>query len=290
MTLAFLCACSAYASDLGLTFQDAKPFEFGLLSAQHIAIVTYTLAPQQSIVSDLCAASARGANVSVVFSRNAFGEAQRNNIATERLFIKCGVKIFKSHTDSHLKLAILDSILFFDDTNFSSAGEMVRDDIPGDRAIAQRAILGIFGENDHLWTRKADALAAEARVALARASHSLDVSSESFGPGTTLYETLILRARLHDHIRLIVARREAEDSRNREERQALGRLAREGVEIRYGDGNEKMLVDGDNLFLSSANATTGYPNQIEWGIAAHSPTLAAALKTRFAREWAQARL
>lgn len=219
----------------------------------------------------------------VVLSGAAFGKARLANEAVAPMLRAAGVAVVIAPFDTHLKCAIIDNAVFVADTNFSAHGLIVQDDRATDRALLVRAMVrGETGGDTHLWTRKADALAAEARVSAVRATRSLDVSSESFGAGTAIYRVLERRARLHDRVRLLVAAREAHGYR---ERMALARLARDGVVVRVGNTDEKLAVDSPDAFFGSANATSGLPGQVEWGMAVQSVPIAAAIEARFRRDW-----
>lgn len=278
-------ACSAVtAQDLGLRLETGQEFLAALLTARHhVRLSAYSLSPRQPVTRYLLADARRGVAVRVVLSGSAFGVAAQQNAAAAAELRAAGVPVSFTGFATHLKAAIVDNTVYLSDVNFAEHGLVVVDAIPGDSSVIAAAIAGTAHGNDHLWTRKADALAAEARVAGVRMSGEIDVASESFGSGTALYQALQRRAAAGDHVRLLVAAREA---RGGEERAALGALKAAGVQIRLGDRDEKMAIDGSDAWFGSANATSGVPDQVEWGMALRSTALAAALHARFEGEWA----
>lgn len=258
-------------------------------SARTVTLAAYSLKPHAIITTTLVAAADRGARVSVALGRDAFGDAQRDNAETAALLGAHRIEVHASPATSHIKVAIIDGALYLTDRNFASRsaeGIVVLDTIAGDRVLVERALLGSAGGNDHLWTRKADALAAEARVIGARASRSVAVSTESFGGSTPVFDALLARRRAGDEVRLLVAASEYRTSPI--ERHAVDALRGAGVQVRLSDANEKYAVDGDAVWIGSANATRGRAEQIDFGIAMRDAGLAGALANQFNAEYARA--
>jgi hypothetical protein len=54
--------------------------------------------------------------------------------------------------------------------------------------------------------------------------------------------------------------------RSRREPAELADLAASGVMVRTSNADEKFAVDGDAVWIGSANATHGVPNQIDFGL------------------------
>jgi phosphatidylserine/phosphatidylglycerophosphate/cardiolipin synthase-like enzyme len=259
-----------------------------LRSVRTATVAVYALGPTSNMTSAIVAAADRGAQISVALGRGAFGGAEADNAATAALLAQHRVRVHLSPTTSHIKAAILDGAVYLSDRNFASSSSetiVVLDTVPGDRELVERAILGQTGGNDHLWTRKADALEAEARVLRARASRSVVVSTESFGAGTSVFAALLERRRAGDRVRLLVGQQEYRDQPTT--RHAVAALLAAGVEVRTSAANEKYLVDGNDVWFGSANATRGRPDQVDFGIATQDRNLAIALSSQFDGEWGQ---
>jgi len=275
------------AQDLGLRLERGSALLSAISTARrHVRISAYSLWPQQLATRELVVDARRGVRVSVTLSGSAFGAARRANATVLRELKAAGVHARISRFQTHLKAAIIDGVVYLSDVNFAEHGLVVQDGVPADRALIVEAMNGTAGADNHLWTQKAAAIAAEDRVARVRATHDLDVESESFSENTGLYGTLGQRAKAGDRVRLLVAAREAAGAR---EQVALRRLELDGVAVRLGDRDEKLAVDGPDCFFGSANASAGVPDQIEWGIAVRSTALAGAVQARFNREWRQGR-
>jgi hypothetical protein len=290
-----LAACALIApmraSDLGLTFGDAGDVTNAIAHAHVVVLSIFSLDPKEHIVGALEDAGRRqGSQIVVLFAPNAFGKALDANRLTIPELVRAGVHVRTSPIVTHLKAAIVDGQAYLSDTNFSAAGLVVQDEVPGDLGTIEAAIVGRSGANDHLWTRKGDALAAEARVGRSRQTGELDVATEALSAATPVYSMLLDRAKAGDTVQLLVAPKEARsrDAAGAAERAALALLVKVGVHLRLSSANEKMLVDGPDLWAGSANATSALPDQIEFAIAARSPALARALRARFYEEWGRA--
>lgn len=262
-----------------------------LTTASTITLAAYSLQASSAIVRDLDAAADRGAHVSVALSRG-FGFYVSENQATAADVRTHGVKVHvleNATASMHIKAVVLDGDLYLSDRNWTMSTTeeiVVKDAVPGDRTLVERAILGDASGNDHLWTRKADALAAEASMLEKRNANVVRVSSESFGAGTSVYNELITRAKAGDHVDLLVAN--SEYRRSRTEGAALESLVASGVSVRTSSANEKFAIDGDAVWIGSANATHGVPNQIDFGIILTDTNIAQRLAEQFDREWARA--
>jgi phosphatidylserine/phosphatidylglycerophosphate/cardiolipin synthase-like enzyme len=255
-------------------------------AARTVTISAYTLSPRGKMSGALLAAAARGARVSVALDGSAFGAAARSNARTIAEFNARGIRVHLTERPLHLKAAVIDGAVFLSDRNWTSGRGhevVIRDPYTGDRTTVERAILGDPGSNEHLWLRKADALAAEARLVAQRASHEVLVESESFGAGTPLYDALRARARAHDSVHLIVAA--FEYRRSSAEQRAVAELEREGVHVRIGTSGEKLALDGSNAWIGSANATRGLPNQVDFGFIFHNREIAAQLRAQYEENW-----
>jgi len=176
-----------------------------------------------------------------------------------------------------MKSALVDGVLYLDDRNFSGDGRdlIVRCDDPG--AIARRPDFA---------TTKGAALALESR-AIADSGRSVDVESESFGPGAVA-RLLEAKARRGDGVRLVVAARDLAGPSGARERRLLERMARAGVHIRIGDSDEKLAVGARAAWVGSANATSGRPGTVDWGLLARGGQVAAAARAHFDANWERA--
>lgn len=292
---------AADPTDLGLTFHaDAATTVADAIAHAHtVTLAAYALWPTQDVTRELVGMASHGGTVTVVLGRDAFGAAKEANEQTIAALQSAGCVEYDgpqtnragrcryrfSDGASHIKVAVIDGVPYISDTNFSEAGLAVQDAIPGDRELLERAILGDTSENDHLATRKDLALGLEADVLRVRASSDVSIATESFGPGA-IADAIASRASAHDHVRLLVARREYE--RSQREQALVNELERQGVEVRLTSSDEKLATDGPDFYLGSANATAGVPSQADWGLVARSPVLAGVLRARFDDEWSRA--
>ncbi len=261
----------------------------GISHAETITLTAYSLEPTAMVVRALEAASNRGAHVSVALSRG-FGIYVRENADTAAALAAHGVRVhvLESTTQStHMKAVILDGNLYLSDRNWSTrAGEeiVLHDTMPGDRTLVERAVLGESSHNDHLWTNKAEALAAEADMLSRAQSHRVEVETESFSGSSPIYEQLKSLATDGHDVDLIVA--ESEYAHRPSERASLASLAASGVSVRLLNSNEKFAVTGNAVWIGSANATGGAPNQIEFGVLLEDESIAEKVSAQFDHEWA----
>lgn len=264
----------------------------GISRAETITLTAYSLKPTASVVRALAAASDRGAHVSVALSRG-FGMYVRENADTAAELTAHGVRVhvLEGTTQStHMKAVILDGNLYLSDRNWAARpGQeiVLRDTIPGDRTLVERAVLGETGHNDHLWTGKAEALEAEAGMLSRTQSHKVDLETESFSESSPIYEQLKNLATSGHEVHLIVA--ESEYNHRPSERASLNALAASGVSVRLLNSNEKFAVTGNAVWIGSANATGGAPNQIEFGVLLEDESIANKISAQFERQWATAK-
>lgn len=185
----------------------------------------------------------------------------------------------------HLKAAVCDGVAYLDDRNWPDDGAdtIVRDNFPSDIAAIDGALLRAdTPATKWFWTAKAQALAGETRLLYsAYRARQVDVESESFGREGA-YGALKALAADGVHCRLLVARRDV----NPKSQQALQELERDGVQVRAGDFDEKMaMVDGARAWVGSANATWGYPKQLDWGMRTDSANVVRTLESHFNAHW-----
>lgn len=254
--------------------------------AQTITISAFSLGPRSTVTQALVDAAHRGTKVSVVLDGKAFGEAANENAQTVPYLQQNGVRVHLTENPLHIKAAVIDGAVYLSDRNWttrSSAEIVILDRVPADRMIVERAMLGVPSSNDHLWTRKADALAAEALLLNSKQTRSILVESESFGAGNPVAEALDRRALAGGDLYLIVSRLEYRSSPS--ERRTLQKLAYDGVHIRIGNSNEKLAINGDYFWAGSANATRGLPDQIDFGLLIQDAQLANDLRQTFVTNW-----
>jgi len=270
-----------------LRFTTVREVTDRIASARSVTVSAYTLSPRGTMTRALLAAAQRGARVRVVLDGHAFGAAQHANLATGLELRQAHVRVDYTLEPLHMKAAAIDDALYLSDRNWTSrsrAEVVLQDAIPQDKPIVLRAVEGTPGSNGHLWTRKGDALQAEARVLQSNASHDASMETESFGSGTKVFDALTARRARGDRVRLIVAALEERSRGSNAERAALARLAQAGVEIRVGTSGEKIALDGENGWLGSANATRGLADQIDWGMITQG-AMTATLRQKFEENW-----
>jgi len=288
MVLAVAVAAAAPAQNGSLALSSVQAVFDRMSTARTIVVAAFALQPDSPMVAHLLTAADRGARVSVALSRG-FGMYVAENAATAAALTARGVRVHVldfARRPTHLKAAVLDGELYLSDRNWSAGSDeqiVLHDTVPGDRTLVERAILGVPGHNDHLWTKKADALAAEARVLKTRRSHKVRISSESFGPDTPVFDALIARAAAGDTVEVLVA--PAEYRQGTLERAALQELRDRGVRVALSSADEKFATDGDAVWLGSANATRGTPNQIDFGLVTIDANVARRLAAQFDVEW-----
>ena len=285
-SLAVANATDANASDAGISLVSTDALTRAIRDARTVDLAAYTLTPGMATTRALIDAADRGAKVSVQLDGFAFGEAERWNRETLPLLRSHGISAKVTQQELHLKAAIVDGVPYLSDRNFARGGITVRDDIPEDRPVIVGAMHGAFEENDHLWMTKASAVVHEARVLSTRSTRYVKLSSESFGCGTPVYDQLRSRAELGDQVRVLVTQREFASTPA--EQTCLRDLANLGVYVRVGTSNDKLALDGDDIWVGSANATAGVGEQIEWGLAMRSSVIAAAARQEFERQWQMA--
>jgi phosphatidylserine/phosphatidylglycerophosphate/cardiolipin synthase-like enzyme len=264
--------------------------------ARSILLTAYVLR-EGRMLDALEAAARRGAAVTVRVEGHPYGDSdgtltQQNASAVAELRA-LGADAAVTDADGsgpamHMKALVCDGVAYLDDRNWPDDGQdtILRDDFSSDvRAIEDAALGRRPAPGRWFATTKAQALWSEARLlyAAGRGAH-VDVESESFGVSPTVYAALKRLASRRVHCRLLVAQRDL----NAKSRQALGLLAKAGVEIRVGDFDEKMaVVDGERAWTGSANSTATYydGNQIDWGVRTDAPDVVRTLQSHFDAHW-----
>jgi phosphatidylserine/phosphatidylglycerophosphate/cardiolipin synthase-like enzyme len=280
----------AYAANsAGIELVSIADVFLEIEGAHSIKVTAYAMSPRSDMARRLIDAADHGARISVGLDADAFGNAAVDNDALASELALHNIEVHRMPT-THAKIVELDGVVYLSDRNWPADADqqlVVRDRNKTDFGVIDRAISGgRLGASDHLWTKKSDALTAEAGVISARSSGEIDVETESFGAGTPVYDAIVQRARGGDTVRLLIASREYSSSLI--EHQAVADLLREHVEVRLTRANEKMAIEGYNVFVGSVNATRSLSNQLEFGISLRDPAMATMMHSQFAREWATA--
>lgn len=268
--------------------------------AHTVLLSAYVLRPGE-LLDALEAAARRGARVTVrlegrPYAGNDTDEASRlaaqNQEAAGELRAAGGDAALVDTGDAdgpplHLKAAVCDGVAFVDDRNWPDDGAdtILRDDFRGDVAAIEGALLHQSAPAPKwFWTTKAQALAGETRLLYgAQQARTVDVESESFGRDGA-YGALKTLAAEGVQCRLLVSARDV----NAKSEQALEELRHDGVHVRVGDFDEKMaIVDNARAWTGSANATYGYPRQLDWGVRTDAPQVVRALESHFNAHWAE---
>jgi phosphatidylserine/phosphatidylglycerophosphate/cardiolipin synthase-like enzyme len=287
IAVSLLLLCSRAGASEPLRFTTVREVTDRIGNARSVTLSAYTLSPNGAMTRALLAAAAHGARVRVVLDGHAFGAAQHANLATGLELRQARVRVEYTQEPLHMKAAAIDDVLYLSDRNWTSRSRaeiVLQDAIAQDKPIVLHAVDGTPGSNEHLWTRKGDALAAEARVLQSNASHDVVVETESFGSGTKVYDALTARRKRGDRVRLIVAALEERSKGANTERSSLRQLVAAGIEVRVGTSGEKIALDGENGWLGSTNATRGLADQIDWGMTTQG-AMTAALRQRFEENW-----
>lgn len=241
--------------------------------AHSVELQAYVLRPGR-VLDALGAAAERGARVTVRLECAPYadpsGSLAAQNAGIVNALASEGADARLVDCDgtapSHLKSARVDGAVFLDDRNWPDDGRDTIVRVDGDAAYA---------------TRKDEALRREARTIYRAADRgdAVDVETESFGFGR-IYAALKYAA-LHSKVRLLVCGRDV----TARSRPALDRLRAAGVEVRAGPDDEKMAVSASEVWIGSANASAGVPEQSDWGMRIFERPVVSAMRARFARNW-----
>ncbi len=252
-------------------------------SARSISLASYILHPGR-LIEALEAAGDRGAEVSVRLEGDPLDPS--GSLAAVNLKV---AKELRAHhvsaelTQTHLKAAVIDGEAFLDDRNWAEHGPstLIADSDPDDVGVVRAGIEGKAASDPHLWTRKGDALNAEAQLLQDAGSERIEVESESFGFGAVEH-ALAAKARDENDVRLLVCARDATYPRAES---ALKRLAAAGVHVRVAPFAEKIAVAGPRAWVGSANAGIYPADMVDWGMRTRTPALVDALRARFEDNW-----
>ena len=241
--------------------------------ARSVELQAYVLRPGR-VLDALAAAAGHGARVTVRLECAPYadpsGDLAAQNARVVKTLSREGADARLVDCDgtapAHLKSARVDGTIFLDDRNWPDDGRDTIVRVAGGASYA---------------THKDDALRREARTIYRAADRgdAVDVETESFGFGR-IYAALKYAAQ-HSKVRLLVSQRDV----TARSRPALERLRAAGVDVRAGPDDEKMAVSGSEVWLGSANASAGVPEQSDWGMRIFEPPVVGAMRARFERNW-----
>jgi hypothetical protein len=267
--------------------------------AREVELSAWTLKPGV-VERALERAGDRGAQVVVHLESRPYADSRarshrmhQQNVATAAALKRHGVTVaFNSgrRQTLHMKAAVVDGVAYLDERNWANAdAAIVETHRPGDVDLVRAAFAGRSGVADSFATSKAAALALEADIIeRAPAGEPIRFATESFGPGPVA-KALEARARAGADVRVIVDRLEARESSGARERSELNALRAAGAHVRVLDRPAKECVAGAEAWAGSANATSGRPKTLDWGLRTAEPALVDALGADFEHAWQRAR-
>jgi len=261
-----------------------------------IALSAYTLHAGSDIVSALEHAAQNGAEVHVRLGKavsDSHGDIDQKNAAVIDELTRHRVIVTQTDSLEHLKAAVVDGKAYFDDRNWTANGSETV--IVDSRRADVKAVKAALRDGDasfhsrDLALGKVGATRLEQDLISSTKRSTLEVQTETVTTASAVEDELLLAARRHERVRLIVS----DDGRKDPgERAALRQLARNGVEIRIGDGysgtgNEKFCVAGERAWLGSANASWAGKGHgsLDWGLRTNSRAIADALHHQFRDHW-----
>lgn len=273
---------------LGIVSGDG--FRTALAAARQVEFGAYVLGDGATRRA-LLAAEAAGASVRVRLAGATTDPADvtARNAATVAALRGAGIDAALVSTPGyHVKAAVVDGVVYFDDANFRAGDRdvIVQDarsaDVATVSAVVDGAPPGPPAADFSL--RKREAVALEvATIAGTSPGDEVSVASESFGPGP-LAAALAAHARAGGATRLIVDARELAGSHADAERRTLGELAAAGVAVGTAAVTDKLCIAGSEAWTGSANGTGANPAAADWGLRTNDPEMRAALLARFAAD------
>lgn len=282
---------SARRSAAGVvTITDMRTLVAAVERSRAATVSSYVLPSSSALARALVRAAKKGSDVVLVLDSETIGPGARQSVAnTVRTLGRAGVKIRMSSGPLHLKAALIDQrVVYLSDRNFTSTGAIiVSSSDPDDyNAVLDAMYHGPRAGSARLRVYKKDSLALEASI-IANGSGPVSVETESMSAGNAAYDALVRRAR-RSHVRLIVSADELEDGHHQREQQEVAELRRDGVDVRVGRSNEKILVQSDSGYVGSANLSGGsaaVQDQPDWGMAVDPGPVLDALRQHFEDDW-----
>lgn len=252
-------------------------------SARSGEVTSFMLSPDGDMVHALGSACDRGSTIAIQLDRAPFSYAVAANQQSIMQLLSHHCRVSYASGDTHLKVALLPRAMYLTDRNFTPDGLFVRDTDAHDRAAVLETLRGRTGATEHFWTRKSQALQAEAAF-IATANRTLFVETESFGSGNPVYDAI--RDRLSARVAVYLLVSSVEYGQDQRERQLVAALASAGAQIRLSSANAKLSVsDANGAWVGSANATSGVPEQTDWGLLLGGELAAQAIAKRFSDDW-----
>lgn len=265
-------------------------------TAKQVTFSAYILRRGGAVERALEAAAKRGAQVHVrldgyVFGGNA-GAAAMNAATVDALrALHADAQIVHRSDgdgpDLHAKVAVCDGVAYLDDCNWTKNGDtIVREDGRSYVRAIRRAVLDReCASAGPLSLTKSDALAAEARTIRAGVrTGSVDLESEEIGSSAI---SKMLRQLASEGVRCRVLISKSAFKEHSATHKAALSLQRAGVDVRIVRSSEKFAVDGDRVWIGSANPTPTYrdANCVEWSLTSSAQRIGHALKARFDAHW-----
>ncbi len=270
-----------------------------LADAKSIALTAFTLPPGR-VLDALAGAASNGADVDVTLAGDHFVntiEPVRLNNLNAKLVLTHAGATFHTNTEKnspghplHAKIALVDGVGYLDERNWPSDGKdlILRDDRPDDIAVMKKAVAGQVSTGKTLTTLKSDALALEAKTIADANSDTIDVATESFGPGAVA-DALRDQAEKGTNVRLVVVANDVYGAdKHKQAKAEIKELMHAGVQVHVNTtfSSEKMAVlAGDSAWVGSTNATRGRPGQIDWGMRVTGSAIVDSLRAHFERTW-----
>ena len=282
---------SARSSATGVvSITDMRTLVAAVERSAAVTVSSYVLPPGSALARALVRAAKNGSDVVLVLDSETIGAGARRSVAdTVRSLGSEGVKIRMSSGPLHLKAALIDRrVVYLSDRNFTSTRAIiVSSNDPDDyNAVLDAMYHGPRAGSARLRVYKKDSLALEASI-IANGSGPVAVEPESMSAGNAAYYALVRRAR-RSHVRLIVSADELEDGHHQREQHEVAEMQRDGIDVRVGRSNEKILVESDGGFVGSSNLSGGsaaVQAQADWGMAVTPGPVLDSLRQHFEDDW-----
>lgn len=269
-------------------------------TAKQVTFSAYILRRGGTMARALEAAAKRGAQVHVRLDGYVFGgnaaAASMNEATVEALqALHADAQIVHRSDgdgpDLHAKAAVCDGVAYLDDCNWTKSGDtVIRDDARSHVRAIQRAVLDReCASAGPLSLTKGDALAAEARTICAGArTGSVDLESEELGSSAI---SKMLRQLASEGVCCHVLISEPAFKEHSATHKAALSLQKAGVDVRTVRSSEKFAIDGDRVWIGSANPTPTYrdANCVEWSLTTSAQKIGHALRARFNAHWRQSK-
>jgi hypothetical protein len=260
--------------------------------AKAISVAAFGIPKNSKIIDRLRSALSRRAKVSVTLVRDLSIPWQQPT-STERDLETHGVPVHfiaRRQGSTDVELVAFDNQLYLSDGQWASRSPnpavVQYTFAPGD-PISVGALLRKDHVANRLSVTKGDALDAEAFLLEHADGQRIRVASDTVGPGTRVYARLEQLGKLGYEVQLLISRSKYKDSQP--EHAAVSHLMEDcGVEVRLSsadESHEKMATDGTAVWIGSANATSGFGDQFDFGLVITKKPVVDRLTDHFDREW-----